>query len=118
MVQSLLLKVCKAVQLFAPRPIVPSAGKVYHMAEVGAMSEPVRPVGPDGSPDTDVMSRLAVRHDDSLENVANRLALWDRQVNKAATPGSQRSMLAVCSTLALAYHRHLLHRLSNHTLDH
>ena len=60
------------------------------MAEVGALSEPVRPVGPDGIPDTDVMSRLAVRHDDSLENVATRLTLWDRQVNKESTSDSQQ----------------------------
>jgi hypothetical protein len=57
------------------------AGKVYHLAEAGAQSEPVRPVRSDGSPDTDVLARLVVRHDDSAENVANRLALWDRQVS-------------------------------------
>ena len=50
------------------------------MAESGAMSEAVRPVRPDGGCDAEVVARLAVRHDDSLENVANRLALWDRQV--------------------------------------
>eukprot|EP00879_Flechtneria_rotunda_P032088 GHRR01035240.1.p1 GENE.GHRR01035240.1~~GHRR01035240.1.p1 ORF type:complete len:660 (+),score=243.45 GHRR01035240.1:528-2507(+) len=55
-------------------------GKVYHLAEPGALSEAVRPVKADGSPDQEVLQRLAVRHDDSLENVANRLALWDRQV--------------------------------------
>lgn len=59
-------------------------GKVYHIAETGAMSEAVRPLRPDGSPDTDIMSRLAVRHDDSLENVANRLTLWDRQVSSVS----------------------------------
>jgi hypothetical protein len=58
-----------------------AAGKVYHLAEAGAQSEPVRPLRPDGSPDTDVLARLVVRHDDSAENVANRLALWDRQVS-------------------------------------
>jgi hypothetical protein len=58
-----------------------AAGKVYHLAEAGALSEAVRPLKPDGSPDTDVMARLVVRHDDSAENVANRLALWDRQVS-------------------------------------
>lgn len=53
------------------------------------MSEPVRPVKADGNPDTDVMARLAVRHDDSLENVANRLSLWDRQVMHALTDSLQ-----------------------------
>lgn len=57
------------------------AGKVYHLAEAGALSAAVTPVKPDGSPDADVLARLAVRHDDSLENVANRLTLWDRQVS-------------------------------------
>lgn len=58
------------------------AGKVYHLAEAGAMSEAIRPVRPDGSPDTAVLTRLSVRHDDSLENVSNRLALWDLQVRQ------------------------------------
>lgn len=57
------------------------AGKVYHLAEAGALSEAVRPLKPDGSVDADVMAPLSVRHDDSLQNVANRLALWDRQVS-------------------------------------
>lgn len=51
------------------------------MAEPGALSEAVRPVKADGSPDTEVLARLVVRHDDSAENVANRLALWDRQAS-------------------------------------
>lgn len=55
-------------------------GKVYHLAEAGALSEAVRPLRPDGSVDTEVAARLSVRHDDSPQNVANRLALWDRQV--------------------------------------
>lgn len=61
------------------------AGKVYHLAEPGALSEAVLPLRPDGSVDADVMARLSVRHDDSMQNVANRLALWDRQVG--ACPG-------------------------------
>jgi hypothetical protein len=61
------------------------AGKVYHLAEPGALSEPVRPLRPDGSVDADVMARLSVRHDDSMQNVANRLALWDRQVSRHVT---------------------------------
>jgi hypothetical protein len=59
------------------------AGKVYHLAEAGALSEAVRPLKPDGSVDADIMARLSVRHDDSLQNVANRLALWDRQVSNS-----------------------------------
>jgi len=57
-----------------------AAGKVYHLAEAGALSEAIRPLKPDGTVDTDTMARLSVRHDDSPQNVANRLALWDRQV--------------------------------------
>ncbi|KAF8071222.1 GLTP1 [Scenedesmus sp. PABB004] len=53
--------------------------RVYHLAGPGALSEAVRPLRPDGSPDADALARLAVRHDDSPGNVARRLALWDRQ---------------------------------------
>lgn len=56
-------------------------GKVYHLAEAGALSEAIRPLKPDGSVDADIMARLSVRHDDSMQNVANRLALWDRQAS-------------------------------------
>jgi hypothetical protein len=56
-------------------------GKMYHLAEPGALSEAVRPLKPDGNVDADVMGRLSVRHDDSMQNVANRLTLWDRQVS-------------------------------------
>lgn len=61
---------------------VPPAGMVYHLAEPGALSEAVRPLKPDGSVDAEVLARLSVRHDDSMQNVANRLALWDRQVGQ------------------------------------
>jgi hypothetical protein len=57
-------------------------GKVYHLAEAGSLSEAVKPLKPDGSVDADVLARLSVRHDDSLQNVANRLALWDRQASR------------------------------------
>jgi hypothetical protein len=60
-------------------------GQVYHLAEPGALSEAVRPLKPDGSVDADVMGRLSVRHDDSMQNVANRLALWDRQVSASGS---------------------------------
>jgi hypothetical protein len=43
-------------------------------------SEPVHPLRADGSADKEVLARLEVRHDDSDENVARRLALWDLQV--------------------------------------
>lgn len=79
-----------------------AAGKVYHLAEAGALSEAVRPLRPDGSPDTDVMARLVVRHDDSAENVANRLALWDRQVSslQAAVRGRSNRLCTQQSAAA------------------
>lgn len=73
-----------ACALMLPASSTGCAGKVYHLAEAGALSEAVRPLRPDGSIDADAMARLAVRHDDSLDNVANRLALWDRQVRLPA----------------------------------
>jgi hypothetical protein len=51
------------------------------MAEAVALSEAVRPLKPNGSLDAEVAARLAVRHDDSPENVTTRLAVWDRQVS-------------------------------------
>lgn len=58
-----------------------TTGRVYHIAESGALSESVRPLLPDGGVDQDAMARLEVRHDDSEENVRARLRLWDMQVS-------------------------------------
>eukprot|EP00775_Hariotina_reticulata_P013032 gene13032-13161_t len=57
-----------------------NTGKVYHMAEAGALSELVRPLKPNGGLDNEVVARLAIRHDDSSENVTTRLTVWDKQV--------------------------------------
>lgn len=56
------------------------------MAEAGALSEAVKPLKSDGAPDAEVTARLSVRHDDSPQNVANRLALWDSQVGQHGEP--------------------------------
>jgi hypothetical protein len=56
-------------------------GLTYHMAEPGALSAAIRPIKPDGSPDSEVEARLQERHDDTQDNVANRLRLWDKHVS-------------------------------------
>ncbi|GLC37755.1 Adenylate kinase [Pleodorina starrii] len=57
----------------------PATGKVYHMPDEGAeaLSPTISPEKPDGSPDAEVLARLARRHDDSEENVLARLKLAD-----------------------------------------
>jgi adenylate kinase family enzyme len=60
--------------------------KVYHIAGPGARSEAIQPLGPDGKPDAQAAARLEVRHDDSQENVARRLKLWD-EVRGSRGPG-------------------------------
>jgi hypothetical protein len=53
---------------------------VFHLPEGPAASEPIQPLLPGGGVDVARLGRLAVRHDDSEDNVAHRLALWDKQV--------------------------------------
>ena len=55
-------------------------GAVYHLPDGPSTSEPIKPLTSDGKLDQEVMARLSVRHDDSQENVARRLRLWDKQV--------------------------------------
>lgn len=52
---------------------------MYHLPEgPGALSAPIKPLKADGvTVDTDVLARLHPRHDDSEENVCERLRLWD-----------------------------------------
>ncbi|GAX74660.1 hypothetical protein CEUSTIGMA_g2108.t1 [Chlamydomonas eustigma] len=53
--------------------------KVYHIPakDAHALCATIEPVGKDGKPDAEIMTRLHPRHDDSEENVKARLALWD-----------------------------------------
>jgi hypothetical protein len=55
-------------------------GAVYHLPDGPSASEAVRPLMADGKVNQNILARLSVRHDDSQENVARRLRLWDRQV--------------------------------------
>ncbi|GIL93290.1 hypothetical protein Vretimale_15687 [Volvox reticuliferus] len=57
----------------------PVTGKVYHMPDEGvdALSPAIVPEKPDGTPDTEIIARVAKRHDDSEENVQARLKLAD-----------------------------------------
>lgn len=75
---------------------------MYQLAEPGALSEPLRPTRPDGSPDACVAARLSVRHDDSKENATQRLALWDRQVRCSLKCGDSYS-LCLCGICMLCY---------------
>lgn len=61
------------------RRIDPHTGHVYHVPapKAKALSPPLHPVTRDGVLDPAVVARLTVRHDDSEENVRNRLWFWD-----------------------------------------
>jgi hypothetical protein len=53
-------------------------GRTYHVAEADALSPAILPTTADGAVDEEIMGRLEFRHDDSEENVENRLKMWDK----------------------------------------
>lgn len=77
------------IMLEAPQPILadrarhrlldPVTRHIYHIPSVpGALSAPIAPSLPDGSPDAAVAARLVPRGDDSVPNVQHRLTVWTK----------------------------------------
>lgn len=77
------------IMLEAPEPILadrarhrlvdPVTRHIYHIPSVpGALSAPITPTLPDGSPDAAVAAWLAPRGDDSVSNVQQRLTVWTK----------------------------------------
>jgi len=66
------------------RRIDPDTHRIYHVPSgTGALSAPVTPVLPDGSPDAAAVVRLAPRGDDSIPNVQHRLTVWSKHARSA-----------------------------------
>ena len=77
------------IVLAAPQPILadrarhrlvdPVTRHNYHIPSVpGALSAPITPTLPDGSPDAAMAARLVPRGDDSVPNVQHRLTVWTK----------------------------------------
>ncbi len=77
------------IMLAAPQPILadrarhrlvdPVTRHIYHIPSVpGALSAPIAPTLPDGSPAAVVAARLVPRGDDSVPNVQHRLTVWTK----------------------------------------
>ena len=84
------------IMLEAPEPILadrarhrlvdPVTRHIYHIPSVpGALSAPIAPTLPDGSPAAVVAARLVPRGDDSVPNVQHRLTVWTKHARSESS---------------------------------